>query len=348
MKKILLAMCVCLAVLTLVSSAYANELWDFHLRGADEGLAPGILPPPGLYFINNSYWATSYHNYDQNGNWIPGVKSQGYVDIPILLWTPGCQFLGASYGAAIAQPFDQVSLRLSPPAAPATFMGNQWGAYNTVVEPIILSWRIPCNLFVSGSFTIGLNDGTTSPGDSAAAQPGNPLYHLQQGVAFSKDLKDVYAWSSNDCYTFTPMLGISWLYHGWNLSAEFAYTFYTKDTDTEYQTGDQFWADYTLTYTCGRWTFGVGAEQQNQLYNDKFNSLIYNSAGIPIGETGYRSQPGTMAINYGIGPIIGYNFGPCSIMMVYNFPVGVKSDTGGEWLDLRLVIPLGNPANWWK
>lgn len=90
---------------------------------------------------------------------------------------------------------------------------------------------------------------------------------------------------------FTPTLGISWLYRGWNLSAEFAYTFYTKDTDTEYQTGDQLWADYTLTYTRGRWTFGVGAEQQNQVFNDKFNSL-------------------------------GLNF--------------------------RLVIPLGNPADWWR
>ncbi|MGC8495021.1 MAG: SphA family protein [Syntrophobacteraceae bacterium] len=345
MRRFFGAMCICLMLLTMVSFACANELWDFHERGSDEGLAVGILPPPGLYFINNAIFGGATNQYDNGGRAEPGVKLNGFLDIPILLWTPGCQFLGATYGAAIAQPFDQVTLRLSPPATPATFTGNQWGAYNTVLVPFILSWQVPCHLFVSTSFSIGLNDGTTSPADSAAAQPGEQFKQL---VLFSKDMRNAYAWSSNGSYQFTPTLGLSWLYRGWNLSAELAYTFYTKDTDTNYQTGDQFWADYTLTYTWGRWTFGVGAEQQNQVFNDKFDSLVYNSAGQVIGTTGYRSQAGSMAVNYGVGPILGYNFGPCSIMLIYNFPVTIKNDTGSEGLNFRLIIPLGNPADWWR
>ncbi|MGC8494184.1 MAG: SphA family protein [Syntrophobacteraceae bacterium] len=337
MKKILLALSVCLGVLALVSATFAHELWDFHLRGSNEGLASGILPPPGLYFINDFAWGGTSSKYDRNGGAIPGVRLNGYIDIPILLWTPGCRFLGATYGAAIAEPFNQVTLRVSPPASRIALSGGQWGASNTVLVPFILSWQMSCHLFVSNSFAIGLNDGATSPGDSAAADPGNHLYHLQQGDLSSTDLRNVYGWSSNDCYTFTPMIGIGWFYNGWNLSAVLAYTMYTKDTDTDYQTGGQFWADYTLTCTRGGWTVGVGAEQQNQVFNDKFNS-----------GAGYRSQPGTMATNYGAGPIIGYNFGPCSLMLIYDFPIATKSDTGGtQWLDLRLVIPLGDPANWW-
>ena len=41
MKKLLLAMCLCMAVVMVVAPAYAEELWDYHLRGVDEGLAAG-------------------------------------------------------------------------------------------------------------------------------------------------------------------------------------------------------------------------------------------------------------------------------------------------------------------
>ena len=57
--------------------------------------------------------------------------------------------------------------------------------------------------------------------------------------------------------------------------------------------------------------------------------------------TGYHSQPNTRTMNYSMGPLIGYNFGPCSLMFIYNFPLKTENDVGGEWCNLRLVIPLG-------
>ena len=62
MKKFILAMCIPVAVVMLVTPVFAMELWDPHLRGANEGLAAGALPPPGVYFINSSYFAPRYHN----------------------------------------------------------------------------------------------------------------------------------------------------------------------------------------------------------------------------------------------------------------------------------------------
>ena len=52
MKKIILAMCLSMAVVMVVTPAFAEELWDYHLRGVDEGLAAGAVPPPGFYFIH--------------------------------------------------------------------------------------------------------------------------------------------------------------------------------------------------------------------------------------------------------------------------------------------------------
>ncbi len=351
MKKFLMAVCVCMMVFTMVGSAFAEELWDWHLRGADEGLAYGALPPAGMYFINDFYWTGNWNQYgynalanDQRAN---GNKISGYVDVPILLWNPGiCPILGATYSCAIAQPFDEATLRAG--SSGLGYSGTQWGTYNTILVPFILSWEIPCNLHVAASMQIGLNDGTTSPDNSAAATPGSPFYHLYGGQvlasnATAANLKNVYAWSSSDAYSFSPSVGISWLYEGWNLSAEFMYTFWTKDSDCDIQNGDEAYQEYTVTYTCGKWTFGLGAEGTNQTYSDKGN--------LPTGPGGalvYQKIPGSMSCNWTAGPILGYNFGPCSLLFTYNFALTTGNDVGGDWAMMRLVVPLGNPCDWYK
>ncbi len=348
MKKLLLAVCVCVAALTMVSSAFAVELWDWHLRGANEGLASGALPPPGLYFINDFYWTGNWKLYNNSGHvaTFPGTnateaKLSAYVDVPILLWNPGlCPILGATYAAAIAQPFDGTTLRLDPSnEVIGTVDGSQWGAYQTVLIPFILSWEIPCNLHVAASFAVGLNDGTTSPGDSYAS-----ITKLYRDRLISKDQRNVYAWSASNNYTFTPSLGVSWLYSGWNISAEFMYTFWTKDDDCQIQNGDQLAMDYTLTYACGKWTFGLGAEGEQQLYNDKGYFFPTATSVFPV----YGKINNTMAVNWTAGPIIGYDFGPCSLLFTYNFELLTKNDVGGDWAMLRLIVPLGDPCNWYK
>ncbi len=286
-----------MAVVTVVTPAFAEELWDFHLRGVNEGLAAGAVPPAGFYFINDFYWAPSYKLYGANVNGVynsstanSNVKLAGYVDVPVLLWSSGINLCGASYAAAILQPFDFTNLRLNLGQGFAPGLsgglntnwasGNQWGAYNTIIVPAILSWKL-CDFRVKAAFEVGINDGTSSPGDSVAAQAGNSSFHLG-GPTSSLVGKDgnLYAWSSNDNWQFTPNIGISWLHAGWNVSADLYYTWYTKDSDTNYQNGDEFSADYTITYTCGKWTFGLGAAQQNQVQNDKFTVL--NAASVPV------------------------------------------------------------------
>ncbi|HYA43906.1 MAG TPA: transporter [Syntrophobacteraceae bacterium] len=349
MKKFLLAICLSMAVCMVVTPAYALELWDYHLRGVDEGLAAGALPPAGLYFINDSYFAS----FVVHGGFDPvkkaydasqaqsGAKLPGYVDVPILVWVPGCKFLNADYAMAIAEPFDFTALRLNSGTAIAAgpfkgltawATGDQWGAFNTVLIPIALSWK--CGDWrIKGAFQFGLNDGTSSPNDSMRA-----LAPHTGGSLVGKD-GQVYAWSSNDNWAFTPNLGISYLHAGWNFSADFFYTVYTKDSDTQYQNGDEFAADYTITYTCGKWTFGVGASQENQIENDKFVGAVPPSKAVF-----YQSQPNTKAEQYTMGPIIGYNFGPISLLATYNWELETKNNVGGNFFLLRMIIPLGNPC----
>jgi len=311
MKKLILALFVCLAAVMVITPAYATETWDPHLHGVDEGLAAGALPPPGVYFINDSYFAPSAPIQGPNGKEVVGEKLFAYVDVPILLWVPGCRFLGADYGVAIAEPFDYVNL-MTHPGGPGTFQvgGSQWGTFNTIILPYILSWKLPCDFRVKTALAIGIADATSSKSDSWIAEQTEPT-----------------APSGNGYWSFTPEVGISWLHAGWNLSAEFFYTFGLKNDSFQggYQSGNQFAADYTLTYTCGKWTFGAGAAQEQQVFNDS------NALGT-IGDS--------MARLWTAGPIIGYNFGPCSLMLTVNFPLSGTNDPVGEFYNVRLVIPL--------
>jgi len=319
MKKLILALFVCLAAVTLVAPAFATELWDPHLRGIDEGLAAGALPPPGLYFINNSYFTPDWHFYGSStgaplapqNHSNPDFKLNAYVDVPILLWVPGCKFLGADYGMAIAQPFDYTNLRLGSGVtglpAPLLVGGAQWGTFNTILVPYILSWKLPCDFRVKTGLAVALADAMSSPGN----EPDNTTD---------------YAASGNGYYSFTPSVGISWLHAGWNVSGEFFYSFNTKNNDTGYTSGQQFAADYTITYTCGKWTFGGGFTQGNGVTGDTY------ADGSNV--------PNSRASFYAGGPIVGYNFGPCSLMFWYNFPFATNNDVGGENFNLRLVVPL--------
>jgi len=315
MKKIILALVLSLAVVMMVTPASAMELWDPHLRGASEGGAAGALPPPGFYWVNFEYMMPGLQAYNGNGDKVGGNHGTNlfvFVEDNTLLWSTGCKFLCADYGVAIAEPIVYTNLREGQ-RGPSD-AGENWGTFNTLIVPVILSWKLPCDWRVKTALTVGLNDGSSTLANCALG--GNPN-------------KPFFAPSANDYYDFIPELGISWLHNGWNSSADFFFSFETKDQYTNYQSGNSFFADYTITKTCGKWTFGLGGFQYNQLNCDT------NASG---------NVPGSTTTMYGLGPIIGYNFGPCSMTFSYNFALYSQDQFGGDFCWVRLVVPLGNPC----
>ena len=311
MKKIILAICVSVAVVMMVTPVFANELWDPHLRGVDEGLAAGALPPPGFYFINTEYFMPGLSLYGTGTGETASTKVHGtnlfvFVDSPVLLWATGYKFLCADYAMAIAQPIVYTNVNVLGTKVQAQAEGSNWGTFNTVLVPYILSWKLPCDFYIKTGLAIGLNDGSTTVENTSVAAP-----------------------SANNFYDFIPDLGISWLHNGWNISADFFFAFPTKDNYTNYQSGNQFAADYTITKTCGKWTFGLGAAQYVQMGADTLAGVT-----VPLSTT-------TM---YTMGPIIGYNFGPCSLTGTYNFSLYSADGWGGDFFLVRLVVPLGNPC----
>jgi len=277
-------------------SAEATELWNGHLRGVESGLAAGALPPEGVYFILDNYWA-SYKQYSSNKS--NGTKLDALVEVPILLWNTGVKVLGADYAVALAQPFDYTSVTHNGNA-----VGSHWGTYNTYLAPVILSWALPYDFHIKGSFGVYLDDASSSPA------------HPPSGGGVG---------AGNAFTTFEPGLGISWLHDGWNASVQFYYDTNTKNTRTNYQSGDQIALDYTLTKAIDKWTVGIGGYQLNQLERDSV-------AG--------REQTGTVAFSYGLGPIVGYDFGGINLQAHYSHALLVHNDVGGDFFNVRAVVPL--------
>jgi hypothetical protein len=108
-------------------------------------------------------------------------------------------------------------------------------------------------------------------------------------------------------WTFQPELAISYLASGWNLTAFLYEEFNTANTRTNYTTGDIFHADFTATYTIGKWTLGPVGYYVAQVSDDKCPIGVctaFNAAGI-LGHT-QRYQL------FAVGGLIEYNFGPAS------------------------------------
>jgi hypothetical protein len=68
MKKIVLAAAVAGALFA-ADRASAVENWVPYTDGSGLGAAAGALPPPGIYFQNTYFYASTKH-HDNNGNYL--------------------------------------------------------------------------------------------------------------------------------------------------------------------------------------------------------------------------------------------------------------------------------------
>jgi len=328
----------------------AGEMLTPYYPGGTTGSAPGILPPPGFYFSTFMAFGPDWRSYDTNGHPVPGVKLDVWEVSPALTWVPGCKFLGADYAMAVSQPVVHWDSRYGfgkEFGFGVALTGAQTGTGNTYLVPYVLGWHLPCNFHVSTGLVIALDDGANSAKDSEAAinKIGPDRFFGKFSSVPASGLGSFFVYDSNGYTSIVPNVGISWLYHGWNISGSFKYAFATKDTTINYQTGDLFDADFTVTYTWGKWSFGGGIGESQQVTNDEYqttsNPASYgvhpDAAPNPDDHVGFKFHE-----LWG-GPCIAYNFGPVYMKLVYLFNFDTRNAGGGNSALFTIVVPLGNP-----
>jgi hypothetical protein len=304
MRKIL-TLALALGSALAIDSAVAAENWTTRLPGVTEGLAAGAVPPEGLYFVNETFISPT-RVFDSKGN-STSTHVDAFVDVPILEWAPGIKILGADYAAFAALPLDYDST-----TSGGRNFGSGSGLYDSLITPAILSWSLPADFHVAAQLGVWVPDGSNN--------------------------KSIYVRNSNRYWAIEPGVGLSWLHDGWNASVLFTYDVnFSKGADNQggttfrdYQSGDQFIAEYSLTKTIGKWTVGLGGYGLKQVEDDQ--ATLANGTKA--------NQPGSAAQKYAIGPIVGYNFGPVIAQAYYNQNIETKNYVGGDEFWTRLLVPF--------
>ena len=246
LNKIVTAGLAALAITGIAGSALAEESGSFQnrLSAATIGLPLGALPPAGLYTGLETAYLGMPNTVRSSGSFLaaPGVPAGGLrLALPAianaipLLYVPGWNFLGATYGISVVQAFYENTTCIASGCSGAGFfsggtnqvMGGGFVTANTTFSPIILSWNLGGGLFASSGFTFMAPDGTKSNIASGQTTP-NPDY-----------------------WTLEIPFALSYLSANWNLSGNFFYDFNTQTTGN-----------------CCSGAFGTGVTSGNLFYGD--------------------------------------------------------------------------------
>lgn len=239
--------------------------------GLTLGGATAGAPPPGIYMFQQflAYQSNIVGPGALNPNGSPtsvhvASSASGFV------FAPGWNFLGATYNAVVVVPFIMADV-----GSPVNV--NPVGMHNTYIVPVELSWKLgDSGFFVKAGLGMYVPNGTTS-GVNGLASVGNPWW------------------------TFQPELLVSYLKDGWNLTANLFYEINTKNSITQYRSGDILHAEFTATKRFGNWTVGPVAYYAGQVTNDT-SSAFY---GNVINTNKYDL--------WSAGLLVGYDFGPVSL-----------------------------------
>jgi hypothetical protein len=278
-----------------------------YLPGATVGVPTGALPPPGFY-ANDLNTVLEGGLKDNNGNDLHANASV-YLNVPSILWVPTYQpfqFLGASYAAALVQPYVQQNLDLSGIGAGKSV---SQGIFNTIVSPLNLSWNLN-PFFIKTGLGIYLKDG---------------FYQTNTLASGAKVTSS--AAIANNFWTFEPDLALSWLQGGWDLTLHGVIDTNTKNTTTNYQSGDVFYLDFTAGKSIGKWTVGVGGNFSQQFTDDV-------ARGASVNGNGHRFQQVLL------GPYAGYDFGPASVNAKVLQSVHAENGFSTSQYDLSVSFPF--------
>jgi hypothetical protein len=263
------------------ANAYEGGVQWQQKPGVFIGTSAGV-PPPGIYMFDQVFtYQSNYRGPGVNsalgGNTKVGV--QGAVDVQGFVFVPGWTFLGATYDAVIAQPFEMASFG-QPINAQAS------GVHNTYFVPVELSWKLG-----TSGFAVKTGLGIFAPSGTIQGPTG---------------LSNV----GSSYWTFQPELIVSYLKDGWNLSAAIYDEMNTKNSRDNYTQGDIFHVDFTATKTIGKWTFGPVGYYVAQVSDDK--CPLFTCAGTALHPLGTLTNAQRFQI-FAVGGLVEYNFGPASL-----------------------------------
>jgi hypothetical protein len=225
-------------------SAYPNGAEDFM---------SGALPPPGTYFLDyvDYYHATSLK--DGSGNdLVPKFDLDVAVNVFRLVHVTKFKILGADWGMHAFLPVAYMNLDATMGKDDRTGLGD------IIVDPFILGWHSK-NFHVTAGLDIFIPLGSYDENNLAN--------------------------TGRNYWTFEPVVALTYLWdNGFELSGKFMYDFNLENSDTDYQSGQEFHFDYTVGYHVDKnLAVGLGGYYYYQTTNDELD-------GAKVGTDGFKGR----------------------------------------------------------
>lgn len=280
------------AALAVAAPARATEAVAQYPDGA-EGIMAGAVPPPGTYFLNYLTHYTAHRVNDGDGDQLPvNFRLNATAEVARLLYVSEYRILGGNWGAHILVPVVNLDYDLGP------FSVRQFGLGDITVDPFILSWHWP-NFHLVTALDIYLPTGRydrTKPLNIGANHWG-----------------------------FEPVVAGTYLSDsGFEASAKLMYAFNTRNTDTDYRSGQAFHTDFFTGQHWGAWTAGLGGYWFKQTTGDR-------RGGTDIGNRGQA---------FALGPALQYDFGGISLIGKWQHEFVSENRPQGDKLWVKLVARL--------
>lgn len=259
-------------------------------NGAEDFMS-GAVPPPGTYLINYfDYYAADRFN-DNNGNKAPfSFDVNVYANTFRLIHITKLKFLGGFWGMHVFLPLVKMDVHSSPAGS-----GSKEGLGDIIIDPVILSWH----------------------GKNWHAATGVDIY-CPTG-SFNKFRA---ANIGRNYWTFEPIIaGTYQSDSGFEVSAKFMYDFNTRNTDTDYRSGQEFHVDYTVAQKIGNLRLGAGGYYYQQTTGDKTSGPVNFGKGMTIS----------------VGPQAKYDHKNMSLVFKYLFEVDARNRPQGNNLWTKFV-----------
>jgi hypothetical protein len=289
LKKVLIFSVLCFLSLVVLANgnAYATEFGGGAYPNGAEDFMSGAVPPPGYYFINYLNYYSADEFKDGNGDeLIPDFELSATANVFRFLYVTKQQIFGGYWGVHMFIPLVNLEVTLPP-------LGEQGraGLGDIIVDPFILSWHFK-------------------------------NWHLATGVDIYMPTgrydEEEFANIGRNYWTFEPIFAVTYLSDGgFEVSSKFMYDFNTKNSDTDYLSGQEFHFDYTLGYKISNWRVGLGGYYYNQVTNDEID-------GEKVGEDGFKGQA------FALGPQVQYQHKNMFFTAKYQIETEVENKPEGE------------------
>ncbi|WP_095834342.1 SphA family protein [Brenneria goodwinii] len=289
--------------------------------GATTGNAAGALPPPGWYLmadvaseggkLKNEQGKTARTPTGQR------IKASNVSSVVALTWVPGWEVLGASYAAAIAQPYKWARTRVSDENGSDVVRSS--GMVNTAITPAILSWNLGGGYYLGTGLTLYADNGKFCYDYDASARR-----NVKASTAIG-----------NDYWTVEPSLALTYLADGWNITVNNLLDVNTTNKTTDYRSGMTYYLDMTVAKSINNFTLGLIGNYTRQITDDKINGKTVPAVPGFYGE-------GNKMEHVLAGPLLAYDFGAFSINARMLFSLRAKNDADVSFLHLGFSMPLIN------